>query len=53
MQADCCSTAALLLLLPYLVPGWLLRLACNERMKEEFDTLHEAVLEMLKVRRST
>jgi hypothetical protein len=31
------------------VPGWLLRLACNERMKEEFDTLHEAVLEMLKV----
>lgn len=28
--------------------GWLLRMACNERMKEEFDTLHEAVLEMLK-----
>jgi hypothetical protein len=25
-------------------------MACNERMKEEFDTLHEAVLEMLKVR---
>ncbi|KAF6258199.1 p25-alpha-domain-containing protein [Scenedesmus sp. NREL 46B-D3] len=23
-------------------------MACNERMKEEFDTLHEAVLEMLK-----
>jgi hypothetical protein len=40
----------LLLLLLWLAwLGWLLRMACNERMKEEFDTLHEAVLEMLKV----
>lgn len=30
--------------------GWLLRMACNERMKEEFDTLHEAVVEILKVK---
>lgn len=44
---DALLPAATLVL--YRCAGWLLLMACNERMKEEFDTLHEAVIEILKV----
>lgn len=33
--------------------GWLLRVACNEQLREEFVTMHEAVQEILKVREFT
>lgn len=29
--------------------GWLLRVACNEQMRDDFVTLHEALEEILKV----
>jgi hypothetical protein len=29
--------------------GWLLRVACDEQLREEFVTMHEAVQEILKV----
>jgi hypothetical protein len=32
------------------VAGWLLRLTCDTKLREEFETLHQAVLELLKVR---
>jgi hypothetical protein len=41
---DCCT-----LVDGFSQPGWLLRVACNEQMREEFVTLHEAVEEILKV----
>eukprot|EP00877_Chromochloris_zofingiensis_P014320 jgi/Chrzof1/9141/Cz03g37130.t1 len=28
--------------------GWFLLVVCNERLKEEFDTLHQAIIEILK-----
>jgi hypothetical protein len=31
--------------------GWLLRLACDTHLREEFETLHQAVLELVKVSR--
>lgn len=41
-----CSTA----LLVYLwCAGWLLRMVCDTRLREEFETLHQAVLELVKV----
>jgi hypothetical protein len=36
-------------LTPFTSPGWLLRVVCNEQLREEFVTLHEAVEEILKV----
>jgi hypothetical protein len=32
--------------------GWLLRLTGDAKLREEFETLHQAVLELLKVRRA-
>lgn len=29
--------------------GWLLRMVCDGRLREEFETLHQAVLELVKV----
>lgn len=29
--------------------GWLLRLACDTHLREEFETLHQAVLELVRV----
>lgn len=50
MQQWPCSAISMVHMVATCLPaGWLLRMACNERMKEEFDTLHEAVIEMLKV----
>ncbi|GBF90596.1 hypothetical protein Rsub_03168 [Raphidocelis subcapitata] len=40
---DCCA-----LVDGFSQPGWLLRVACNEQMREEFATLHEAAEEILK-----
>jgi len=40
---DCCT-----LVDGFSQPGWLLRVACNEQMREEFVTMHEAVEEILK-----
>jgi hypothetical protein len=34
---------------PFPAAGWLLRLACDGQLKEEFETLHQAVIELLKV----
>lgn len=29
--------------------GWLLRMVCDTRLREEFETLHQAVLELVRV----
>jgi hypothetical protein len=35
---------------PFTQPGWLLELVCNERVKEQFDARHNAVVDALRVR---